>query len=48
MQMIKYFRCYYEEVTIYRKGWQVQNFGQKQHGESWGLFNFSSSKGFKL
>jgi len=24
----------YEEVCIYRKGWQVQNFGQKQYSES--------------
>jgi len=28
MQMIQYFGCY-EEVTIYRKGWQVQNIGKK-------------------
>ena len=33
MQMIQWFGCY-EEVCIYRKGWEVQNFGQKQHSES--------------
>ena len=36
MQMIQYFGCY-EEVCIYRKGWQVQNFGQKQWSESFHL-----------
>jgi len=30
--MIQYFGCY-EEVCIYRKQWQVQNLGQKQHSE---------------
>jgi len=29
----KYFGCY-EEMCVYRKGWQVQNFGQKQQSES--------------
>jgi len=33
MQMIHSIGCY-EEVSIYRKGWQDQNFGQKQHIES--------------
>jgi len=32
MQMIQRFGCY-EEVCIYRKGWQVQNFSQKEHSE---------------
>jgi len=30
--MIQWIECY-EEVCIYRKGWQVQNFGQKQQSE---------------
>jgi hypothetical protein len=33
MQMIQYFGCY-EVVSIYRKGWKEQDFGQKQHIES--------------
>jgi len=33
MQIIQCFGCY-EKVTIYRKGEQVQIFGQKQHSES--------------
>jgi len=33
MQMIESFGCY-EEVTIYRKGRQMQIFGQRQHNES--------------
>ena len=31
--MIQWFRCY-EVVSIYRKGWQEQDFDQKQHFES--------------
>jgi len=31
--MIQYLGCY-EEVCIYKKGWQVQNFDQKQQSES--------------
>jgi len=33
MQMIQYFGCY-EVVSIYRKGWQEQDFNQKQLFES--------------
>ena len=31
--MIQRIGCY-KEVCIYRKGWQVQNFGEKQKSES--------------
>jgi len=33
MEMIQYFGCC-EKMSIYRIGWQVQNFDQKQHSES--------------